>query len=254
VSENPSERRGQGGQNVSFLLGAVTAMSATLLGALIATRGKLFKSGQKLVEVVEQQVPKRKEKGKQAIKQTGEKIIKEHMSQQVAQAENAVKEVMAKNEPAKRISRAEEIEKLLEENAAQIKEKIVETPSGRKLKIVQLNGEKLKEIYFKNNSTDLIAFEDCFKNGEVVERIYYREGKCAWYKTLFENGEEIKRINFLEDGVSVDFCEIKIDGAWVKEDAKMLTQAGNTAVQPVSEKLDAETIRRELKDYIVDEP
>ena len=247
VDKNPIERRVRDKESVSFMLGAVTAMTATLLGALIATRGKLFKSGQKVVE----QVSKDKEKGKQVLKQAGEKII--NKSQQIVQTENVVKEAVSKNEPAKIISRAEEIENLLKENLGQFKEKFVETPSGRKLKIVQLNGEKLKEVYFKNNSKELIAFEDYFKNGEVVERIYYREGNIAWYKTLFEKGEEVRRINFLDDGIRVDFSEVKINGAWVKEEVNKLVQTEKELIQSASEKLDDETIRRELKDYIVDE-
>ena len=247
VDKNPIERRVRDKESVSFMLGAVTAMTATLLGALIATRGKLFKSGQKVVE----QVSKDKEKGKQVLKQAGEKII--NKSQQIVQTENVVKEAVSKNEPAKIISRAEEIENLLKENLGQFKEKFVETPSGRKLKIVQLNGEKLKEVYFKNNSKELIAFEDYFKNGEVVERIYYREGNIAWYKTLFEKGEEVRRINFLDDGIRVDFSEVKINGAWVKEEVNKFVQTEKELIQSASEKLDDETIRRELKDYIVDE-
>lgn len=250
MRKNTSKREERNYQTISFILGAVTAMSATLLGALIATRGKLFKQAQDVVKVVEKQVEKEVAKAPKKTPKT-QKLEAEKVVENVV--ENIVETAsIATPKPKAPQSFAEAIENLIKEKAGEITEKIIDTPSGRKLKIVEINGEKLKEVYFKGNSTEMIAFEDFFKNNEVFERIYYRDGKSAWYKTIFQKGEEIKRINFLDDGRTVDFSEIKINGEWVREIIPEAEKISNAAEKNTPELLDYETIRRELKDYLVD--
>lgn len=250
MRKNTSKREERNYQTISFILGAVTAMSATLLGALIATRGKLFKQAQDVVKVVEKQVEKEVAKAPKKLpnppKPEAEKVV-ENTVENIAETAS-----IAIPKPKAPQSFAEAIENLIKEKAGEITEKIIDTPNGRKIKIVEINGEKLKEVYFKGNSTEMIAFEDFFKNNEIFERIYYRDGKSAWYKTIFKNGEEIKRINFLDDGKTIDFSEIKINGEWVRELIPQAEKGLKSAEKEAPSLLDDETIRRELKDYIVD--